>query len=179
MTQRSVVVVPYDPIWTEKYKDEARKIAQIFRGLLAAIHHIGSTAVPGLAAKPVIDILAEVHDIEAVDALNEHMIRLGYLPKGEAGIAGTRFFIKPSETHRTHHVHVFQAGSPEVSRHLAFRDYLIAHPTTAAAYGELKLQLAHQFPEDIYGYMNGKDAWIKAVEEKATAWFEQQRTASK
>jgi GrpB-like predicted nucleotidyltransferase (UPF0157 family) len=171
MVQRSVKVVPYHPEWVKCYEIEAQKISQIFGDLLVAIHHIGSTSVPGLDAKPIIDILPEVYDIQAVDTLNEGMIGLSYIPKGEAGIPGRRFFIKPSETERTHHVHVFQSGSAEAIRHLAFRDYLIAHPETAAAYADLKRQLAQQFPEDIYGYMDGKDAGIKAVEQEAVEWL--------
>jgi GrpB-like predicted nucleotidyltransferase (UPF0157 family) len=171
MVQRLVKVVRYDPKWVQLYEKEVKIIALVFGSLLVNIHHIGSTSVPGLSAKPVIDILPEVVDIEAVDALGDGMLALGYIPKGEAGISGRRFFIKPSETHRTHHVHVFQSGSPDAVRHLAFRDYLISHPELAAAYGELKSKLAQQFPEDIYGYMDGKDGWIKAVERDAVDWF--------
>jgi GrpB-like predicted nucleotidyltransferase (UPF0157 family) len=174
MAQRHIVVVPYDTTWAELYTAEAEKLRAVFGSLLLEIHHIGSTSIPGLAAKPVIDILPLVTDIEQVDALNDDMAALGYIAKGEAGISGRRFFIKPSESERTHHVHTFQVGDPEGTRHLAFRAYLIAHPELIAEYAALKIKLAEQFPTDIYGYMDGKDSWIKAVEQKAVLWFQQQ-----
>jgi GrpB-like predicted nucleotidyltransferase (UPF0157 family) len=173
---RFVKVVPYDPNWVLLYEKEAQNLTNIFGDLLAAIHHIGSTAVPGLMAKPVIDIMPVVYDIEKVDVLNPGMIELGYLPKGEMGITGRRFFIKPAVTERTHHVHIFQSGSAEALRHLAFRNYLIAHPREAALYGDLKRQLAQQYPEDIIKYMDGKDSWIKTTEQKAIVWFEKQNS---
>jgi GrpB-like predicted nucleotidyltransferase (UPF0157 family) len=173
MVQRHIVVVPYDTAWAELYTAEAEKLKTVFGSLLVEIHHIGSTSIPGLAAKPVIDILPLVKNIEQVDELNDVMAALGYIAKGEAGISGRRFFIKPSESERTHHVHTFQVGDPEGTRHLAFRAYLIAHPELISEYAELKIKLAEQFTYDIYGYMDGKDAWIKAVEQKALLWFQQ------
>jgi GrpB-like predicted nucleotidyltransferase (UPF0157 family) len=172
MVQRYIQVVPYDPNWVLLYEKEAEVLSRIFGDLLADIYHIGSTSVPGLAAKPVVDIMPLVHDIEGVEPFNEAMAALGYIAKGEGGIAGRRFFIKPSETERTHHVHIFQVGSGDVLRHLAFRNYLIAHPAEAELYAKMKIELARQFPEDIFGYMDGKDAWIKATEQKAIAWIE-------
>jgi GrpB-like predicted nucleotidyltransferase (UPF0157 family) len=174
--QRFIKVVPYDPNWVLLFEKEAQDLANVFGDLLAAIHHIGSTSVPGLMAKPVIDIMPVVHNIEKVDTINASMLELGYIPKGEMGITGRRFFIKPAETERTHHVHSFQSGRAEVLRHLAFRDYLITHPLEAAVYGELKRQLAQRYPEDIIGYMDGKDSWIKATEQKAIVWFEEQNS---
>jgi GrpB-like predicted nucleotidyltransferase (UPF0157 family) len=174
MVQRHIVVVPYDTAWAELYKAEAEKLRAVFGSLLVEIHHIGSTSIPGLAAKPVIDILPLVTEIDPVDALNDDMTALGYIAKGEAGISGRRFFIKPSESERTHHVHTFQVDDPEGTRHLAFRAYLIAHPDLIAEYAALKIKLAEQFPDDIYGYMDGKDSWIKGVEQKAMLWFQQQ-----
>ena len=174
MVQRHIVVVPYDAGWSELYRAEAEKLRAVFGSLLVEIHHIGSTSIPGLAAKPVIDILPLVKDIDQVDHINDAMTAFGYIAKGEAGISGRRFFIKPSESERTHHVHTFQVGDPEGKRHLAFRAYLIAHPDLIAEYAEIKMKLAQQFPYDIYGYMDGKDSWIKVVEQKAVVWFQQQ-----
>jgi GrpB-like predicted nucleotidyltransferase (UPF0157 family) len=172
MVQRYIRVVPYDTSWVLLYEKEAEELTRVFGDQLADIYHIGSTSVPGLAAKPVIDIMPLVHDIEAVDAFDEAMAALSYVAKGEGGITGRRFFIKPTETERTHHVHIFQVNSSDVLRHLAFRNYLIAHPAEAEIYAKMKIELARQFPEDIYGYMDGKDAWIKATEQKAIAWIE-------
>jgi GrpB-like predicted nucleotidyltransferase (UPF0157 family) len=167
---RRIVVVPYDPTWPGAFRAEADRVAAVFGPELVAMHHIGSTAVPGLPAKPIIDMLPEVRDIEAVDGLNDALSWLGYLAWGEYGIAGRRYFTRGGAIRRTHQMHCFQRGSPEIERHLAFRDYLVAHPEEAAVYGRLKAALANQFPVDIEGYMDGKDAWIKERERRALAW---------
>jgi GrpB-like predicted nucleotidyltransferase (UPF0157 family) len=111
-----------------------------------------------------------VRDIEKIDAFNERMSQLGYLPKGENGIPGRRFFIKGDEIHRTHHLHIFAVGHPDIERHLNFRDYLIAHPEDALAYGHLKQELARKFSTDIDSYIAGKDGFIKEMDRKAQAW---------
>ncbi|MBA4494025.1 GrpB family protein [Paenactinomyces guangxiensis] len=166
---REVTVVPYDPYWNVLYEREAGRLKQVLGSCLIGLYHIGSTSVPGLAAKPVIDLMPVVKQIEWVDSLNEQMARLGYIAKGENGIPGRRYFYK-GETVRTHHVHIFAAGNPEISRHLAFRDYLRTHPEEAKSYGELKLKLAQQFPFDIQSYMDGKDSLVKELEKKALRW---------
>jgi GrpB-like predicted nucleotidyltransferase (UPF0157 family) len=170
---RQVEVVPYDPNWTHAFQAEADEIRRILGPGVVAIHHIGSTSIPNLCAKPIVDLLVVVHDIEKMDAFNEEMSRLGYLPKGENGIPGRRYFIKGDEIHRTHHIHIFQTGHPDTERHLNFRDYLIAHPEDAQAYGRLKQDLARRFPTDIDSYVAGKDEFIKEIDQKAQAWRSQ------
>jgi GrpB-like predicted nucleotidyltransferase (UPF0157 family) len=176
---RRVTVVPYDACWPDLFQEEADDLTAILGDEVVAIHHIGSTAIPGIYAKPIIDILVEVQDIERMDTLNREMTEHGYLPKGEFGIAGRRFFIKGTEESRTHHVHVFQTGDPEYERHLAFRDYLRAHPEEAQAYSRLKRELAQRFPHDIDGYMAGKNDLIKETERKAKAWKNREQKADK
>jgi GrpB-like predicted nucleotidyltransferase (UPF0157 family) len=163
--------MPYDANWPALFREEAARLEAVFGPELIALHHIGSTSVPGLAAKPIIDMLPVVRDIEAVDGLNEALGELGYVARGEYGVPGRRYFRKGGEIHRTHQMHCFQRDNPGVARHLAFRDYLIAHPDEAEAYGRLKARLAQQFPTDIVGYMNGKDAFIKERERMALAWW--------
>jgi GrpB-like predicted nucleotidyltransferase (UPF0157 family) len=176
MSMRNIVVVEYDERWPEMFQQEAERLRAVFGPLLVDIHHIGSTSVPGLQAKPIIDMMPLVRDITQVDQLNEQMAALGYEAMGECGIPGRRYFRKGGNEHRTHHVHAFQADHPEtVDRHLAFRDYLRAHPDTAREYGELKARLAQQFPDDIYGYMEGKDSFVKEVERKALEWYRDQQ----
>jgi GrpB-like predicted nucleotidyltransferase (UPF0157 family) len=172
---RKMEVQSYDPVWPLLYHAEAARLKEAFGEQLLSIHHIGSTSVPGLAARPTIDILVEVHDIAAVDALNSALIALGYEPYGEFGIPGRRYFPRVSGETHTHHVHVFQAGDPQSLRHLVFRDYLIAHPDKAHAYGRLKTNLAVRFPFDVSGYLDGKDAFIKALERCALDWNEARR----
>lgn len=172
---RKLVVVPYDPTWVQAYQHEAAKIGALFGDELLATHHIGSTSIPGLSAKPVIDIMPVVRDITRVEAFNPGMIALGYEPRGENGIPGRRYFVKGGDAHRTHHVHVYEPDHPEVARHLDFRDYLIAHPDEAAAYGRLKAELAERFRNDILAYIDGKDAFIKEILRKAQDWRARQR----
>ena len=167
---RNIVVVAYNPSWPQMFEQEAAKLAAIFGDELLAIHHIGSTSIPGISAKPVIDMMPIVRDIKKVDAFNAAMIALGYEPKGENHIPGRRYFCKGGDEHRTHHVHTYEASNPEVKRHLDFRDYLRALPQVAEQYATLKLKLAQQFPHDIFAYMDGKDAFIRETIEKAHQW---------
>ena len=177
--KRTIEVVPYDPEWAQRFREEAEQLLEVFGSLVVAVHHVGSTAVPGLEAKPIIDILVVVRDLEQVHHYNEAMATRGYIPKGSFGIQGRRFFIKGTETERTHHIHVFARGHPAIRRHLAFRDYLRAHPDRARAYGRLKAKLARRFRHDIEGYMAGKDAFIKTIEKEATAWQDQRSRTDK
>lgn len=165
-----VRVVPYNSEWIEQFRQETALLQPLFGDELVAMHHVGSTSVPGLQAKPIIDIMPVVRHIAYVDSLNEAMHRLGYESLGEFGIAGRRYFRKGGDD-RTHQIHVFQQGDPNIERHLAFRDYVRAHPAVAAQYGELKAVLAQRFPEDIDGYNDGKDAFVKAVEAQALVWY--------
>jgi GrpB-like predicted nucleotidyltransferase (UPF0157 family) len=129
------------------------------------IHHIGSTAIETIYAKPIIDMLVEVSEIDRVDDRNSNMQALGYECMGEFGILQRRFFRKDNAAGiRTHHIHIFAANTAQVIRHLAFRDYLRSHPAAAQAYSELKQQLAQQHPTDIEAYMDGKAAFIHAID---------------
>lgn len=169
---RKIEVVPYNPNWLKLFRGEADKIAAVLGSEVIAIHHIGSTAIQNICAKPIIDILVVVRGIEKIDESNEKMTELGYQPKGEVGIPGRRFFIKNEDTTRTHHVHIFQTGALEVEQHLNFRDYLVAHPEEAQAYSRLKEKLARKFPEDRESYTEGKDGFIKEMLRRAKAWRE-------
>jgi GrpB-like predicted nucleotidyltransferase (UPF0157 family) len=169
--EMKVKVVPYDPAWPREFECEASRIAEVLRNVAIAIHHIGSTAIPGIHAKPIIDILLEISDLPSLDANSAAMMSLGYEAMGEFGIPHRRYFPKNNaDGTRTHQVHAFEAGSETAIRHLAFRDYMIAHPMAAHAYGELKQSLARQHPDSIEGYMDGKDAFIKEHETLALAW---------
>ena len=178
MTHREVKVVPHDPAWREAFRAEAATLRSVLGDEAVTVHHIGSTSVPGLAAKPTIDVLVEVCRIEEVDDFDPAMAERGYEARGEYGIPGRRFFVKNRGPVRTHNIHVFEAGTPEVERHLVFRDYLIQNPQTANAYGELKKNLAEKFPADIEAYINGKDAFIKQTEREALSWNRTSKEAS-
>ncbi|GAB3792381.1 GrpB family protein [Virgibacillus kimchii] len=173
---RKVEVCPYNKKWSLQFTEEAVKILNIFQEEITAIHHIGSTAVPGLKAKPVIDTMPVVKDIGMVEQYYTEMEGLGYEPKGEHGILGRRFFMKGG-TQRTHHVHFFEEGSDHIERHVAFRDYLREHPDAKQKYGDLKESLAKQFPYDMEAYINGKASLVKEIEAKALKWQAKQGSA--
>jgi len=167
----AVVVVPHDVRWREEFASESVLVARCLGGNVVATHHIGSTAIPGIFAKPIIDILVEVADVGAVDSYNEAMELGGYESMGEFGIPGRRYFRKDDvDGARSHQVHVFQSGDPEVARHLTFRDFMLAHPDIAREYSDLKRVLALAHPDDYDAYIDGKDAFIKRVDQKAALW---------
>jgi GrpB-like predicted nucleotidyltransferase (UPF0157 family) len=166
-----VRVLPYDSHWPARYEAEAKRILEVAGEVVVRVHHIGSTAVPGLCAKPVIDILLEVSGLAELDAVSPRIESLGYESKGEFGMPGRRYFRRDNASgERTHHVHAFEVGSPDVDRHVAFRDYLVGHPQVSRAYGELKRELAQRFPAEINGYVDGKDSFVKRHEREALAW---------
>jgi GrpB-like predicted nucleotidyltransferase (UPF0157 family) len=168
---RKVEVVPHDPQWREAFEVESRFVADALGENVVDVHHIGSTAIPSICAKPIIDLLVEVKDIIRVDGQSSAMESLGYEVMGELGIPGRRFFRKDNrESVRTHHIHTFEVASAQVKRHLAFRDYMLAHPEDALKYSELKSALARKYPQNIDKYMDGKDGFIKEMDKKAAQW---------
>ena len=175
ISKRIVEVVPYDAAWPELFLEEKKRIERIFKDEVLEIHHIGSTAIPGMCAKPTIDILVVVRKIEKVDDFNGPMAGIGYVAKGEYGIPGRRYFYK-GEVRRTHHLHIFQQGSHEIDRHLRFRDFMISHSREASEYARLKRELASRFSTDIDSYCDGKDAFIKGIDAKAEAWAKARRS---
>jgi GrpB-like predicted nucleotidyltransferase (UPF0157 family) len=169
---REVKVVPYDSDWPRLYQLEVVRLREALGNEIVSVSHIGSTAIPGMSAKPIIDVLLEVMTISKLDDYNEVMMELGYTPKGEFGIPGRRYFSRnDSNNIRTHHVHAFQTGNMGLIRHLAFRDYMIAHPEDADKYAQLKIELAEAFQWDIDGYCDGKDSYVSEMEEKALLWY--------
>lgn len=171
--QQIIEVLPYDRRWIDQFEDEKALLVPVFGDNCLDLHHIGSTAIPCMSAKPTIDMLLVVHNIHRVDSCNAHLHELGYEAWGEYGIAGRRFFLKGNEK-RTHHLHVFEANNHyAIDRHLSFRDYLIAHPEEAAAYEALKIALATEFRCNRRGYFLGKEAQVKAIEQRAMQWLKQ------
>ena len=167
-----IQVVPYDPSWPSRYRREAALLREALGDCLVEIHHIGSTSVPGLWAKPIIDILPVVTAVEEADRRRAALEALGYEYLGEFGIPGRRYLRKGGD-HRTHQVHLFGRESrDEIRRHLAVPAYLRCHPDAARDYAQLKRRLARRFPRDIDGYCDGKDAFVKALERAALDWWE-------
>ena len=161
-----VVVLPYDDRWPQLFRAERDRLAGIFGERAAGIEHVGSTAVPGLAAKEIVDILLglRAHQLRSEDV--DAMARLGYVYRGELGIPGRYFFQKGAPP--THHVHAVEHGSVEWLKHVHFRDHLRAHPEDARSYAKLKHDLAARFPEDRDAYTEGKSPFVAAVLRRAS-----------
>ena len=166
-----IVLLPYDPGWPQAFDSEAARLRGAFGDLFVDLQHIGSTAVPRLLAKPVIDILAVVPQVEALDLQRDVWEILGYEVMGEFGVPGRRYFRKDDASgRRTHQVHAFADGSREITRHLDFRDYLRACPSVAEAYGVLKRRLAEECAGDMHCYSEGKTDFIRDIERRAADW---------
>ncbi len=165
-----VTVTTYNEAWPQAFTEEAKLIKEVMGSVLLKIHHIGSTAVPGLAAKPIIDMMPEVSSLLLLDELSTQMAKIGYEAKGEFGIQGRRYYRKGG-LNRTHQIHAFQEGDKHIIRHLAFRDYLRAHKSVADEYGRLKTDIADRCNNDIERYCDEKDPFIQFHEKKALKWY--------
>ncbi len=160
---RKVEVVEYRPEWPRLFLEEAVRIQQVITTVLIRLHHIGSTSIAGMAAKPTIDLLAEVEDLAALDKLAGGLTKLGYEALGEYGIPCRRFFVKDVQGERLYNLHCYQKGDPEIDRYIRFKEYLRKHPEEALSYAALKKKLAEQFPNDMFQYTKGKTERVKAI----------------
>jgi GrpB-like predicted nucleotidyltransferase (UPF0157 family) len=164
----------YSAEWPAAFAREAERLKRLLGRALVTVHHIGSTSVPGLAAKPIIDLLPLVRDINQVDRLTPRLQEAGYQAWGEYGLPGRRYFTKDRGRYRTHNIHIYAAGDPDVERHLAFCAYLRHHQPSRQAYEALKREVYARHPADIQAYNDGKNDWIKQLEPVALAWYRQQ-----
>jgi GrpB-like predicted nucleotidyltransferase (UPF0157 family) len=158
----------YDPRWPAQYARFAARIERVLGALAARVEHVGSTAVPGLAAKPVIDLdVVVAREADRQEAIRR-LADLGYEHEGDLGITGREAFRPPAGEAR-HHLYLMTAGAAELGRHLAFRDALRADPTLRDAYAALKRSLAERFPRDRAAYATGKSEFIAKVVGQGTA----------
>lgn len=164
-----VRIVDYDPSWPAGFEAECEALAPVFAGAEVTIEHIGSTAVPGLAAKPILDILIGAASLEVFEARVPDLAELGYgyVPEFEATLPMRRYFQKPAASGQTHHLHCVEKGGDFWRDDLLFRDFLRAHPETAAEYAELKRDLARKYGQDREGYTDAKTAFIESVKARA------------
>jgi GrpB-like predicted nucleotidyltransferase (UPF0157 family) len=166
-----IELVPHDPSWAAVARAEIERQQGVLGELIVAAHHIGSTAIPGIKAKPIVDIVLVVASLEELDARKDRVTALGFEWRGEYGIAGRRYcpFTDPHTGKRTIHVHFFATGASEIERHLAFRDYLRAHGEEARAYEAQKLAAAALHSGEMVAYTHAKGPWIKDCLERALA----------
>ncbi len=164
----------YSPEWPRQFEQEAARLKTLLGDELMTAHHIGSTSVPGLAAKPILDLLPLVRDIVHVDELTPTLQAAGYKAWGEYGLPGRRYFTKDHDGYRTHNIHIYQADNSDVERHLAFCAYLRGHEQVRNEYETLKRRSFALHPANISAYNDYKNAWIKEIEHLAIAWFRQE-----
>ena len=170
-----VRLVPHDPQWAEQAHAEVLALAAALGPNLLTVHHIGSTAIPGIVAKPVLDLMPVVVSLAALDLQQEAMETLGYRWRGESGLAGRRYCTRsdPATGRRLIQAHTYEDGAFEITRHLAFRDYLREHRDIAVAYEREKIRCRDLHAEDKSAYSDCKSDWIRLIEAKALTWRSQ------
>jgi GrpB-like predicted nucleotidyltransferase (UPF0157 family) len=164
-----VEIVDHDPAWAGVFADLGATLRDAIGDVSLRIDHVGSTAVPGLAAKPVIDIQISVRRLEPVDAYRQPLDRLGYLYRADNPERTKRYFREPPGQRRTH-LHVRRLGSFSQQFPLLFRDYLRSHPPAAAEYADVKRRCAALFRHDRSGYVEAKDSSVWSIIRRADAW---------
>lgn len=166
-----VVIAPYDPSWPKRAAELGARLTEALGDIVVKVEHIGSTSVPGLAAKPIIDLMPLVSSLADLDRNRARVEALGYAWHGEFGIESRRFCsLTDSAGLRLANVHFFEADSSDVPRHVIFRDYLRAHPDVARKYEEEKRRIASIHAKDSRGYADEKGPWVVRAEADALQW---------
>lgn len=163
MTTRNIIVLSYDEKWKQAFLDIEAELDAALGSLAISIEHVGSTSVPGLAAKPIIDIDVVVCRADMVDVIKA-LARIGYEHEGNGGIEDREMFKYSGKEHlMEHHLYVCPEDSRELKRHILFRDYLRSHPEAVNAYSQIKKEAAELYPHDIDGYINHKGVLIEKI----------------
>ena len=164
MRTAKVVVLPYDKAWKDAFESIKKEIAEALGESIIGIEHVGSTSVEGLSAKPCIDIDVIIKDYLVFESVRRRLAAIGYRHEGDLGIREREAFAYENKPHLyPHHLYVCPAASPELHRHLTFRDYLRAHPEAAKKYGSVKERAAALYPDDIDGYIASKSPCISEL----------------
>ena len=164
MYRRHIIVQPYDEMWKQDFISISNEIRDALGELALRIEHVGSTSVPGLSAKPVIDIDVVIRDYSVLDEVISRLAKIGYQHEGNLGIAGREAFGYEGKEHlKEHHLYVCPEDSPELKRHIAFRDYLQSHPDAVQEYSRIKEEAASFYPYDIDQYIGHKSPVIEKI----------------
>src|SRR5690348_3924023 len=168
----AVELVPHRAEWPDIAAAESARLKSVLKDNLLTVHHVGSTAIPGIMAKPIVDLMPFVRDLAVLDTQEEAVRALGYKWHGEFGLEGRRFcsFADPKSGKRIFQLHFFLPGNQHAVRMQVFRDYLRAHPFVAKAYEMEKIRAAAAQPHDTTAYNAEKNDWIKRVEQDALKW---------
>ena len=174
-----VELVPHSPRWAEMAREESARLHEALGDVLVTVHHIGSTSIPGIKAKPIVDLIPVATSLPALDARTANVEALGYEWLGEFGLPGRRYCRKtdPVTGKRAFQLHCYAKGWPEIDRHLAFADYLRAHPDIAKEYEAEKIRAAALHPDNTLDYNAAKNDWIKHTESDALVWWRMQKAA--
>lgn len=165
-----VVLVAHDPTWAAVAARETERLRAALGEALIEVHHVGSTAIAGIRAKPIVDLLPVVRALDEVDRKRAAVEALGYSWWGELGIPGRRYAILADESGvRVAQLHVFAKGSPRIAQHVGFRDYLRARPSEARAYEAEKLRAGALHPNDVNAYNDAKSRFIAAIDAEVAA----------
>jgi GrpB-like predicted nucleotidyltransferase (UPF0157 family) len=158
----AVRLEPYAPAWADAYEEERERIVSVLGNQLLGIEHVGSTAIPGISAKPIIDIAIGVSALSVAEKFVAPLSRIGYDYAGDGGVPNHRIFGRGPRL-RTHLVHAVVADGPEWRNYLLFRDILLNNPQLVREYASLKIALAAKFPDDRPSYTNAKGQFIEKV----------------
>lgn len=171
--KREITVVPYDDNWKLLFEEMSREIKEIFGENISDVQHFGSTSVFGMWAKPIIDILVIAKDISEIDRHYSEMIALGYIPKGEHGIAGRRYFQKFASdgVNHTAHIHCYEQDNQHVADELMFRDYLRINDNAFQKYLNIKLHASEKFTNSPADYSRYKSQFINEILIEAKAFY--------
>ena len=164
MGTRHVVVVPYDEAWKKDFEDIRAELSEVLDGIVMSIEHVGSTSVPGLYAKPIIDIDVVIESMDDFEGVKNQLAKIGYSYEGDKGIPGREAFDYEGKEHlRNHHLYVCSKDASELKRHMSFRDYLRTHPEAVEEYSRVKLEGAKLYPYDIDSYIEHKSPFIEKI----------------
>ena len=167
MKTKRVIVVPYDLNWAYAFEQIAGEIQNVLGDLAVKIHHVGSTSVPGMSAKPIIDLDVEIRNESVLPAVIARLAEIGYEHEGNLGIVGREAFRYDDKNHlMKHHLYVCSSDSAELKRHLTFRDYLREHPEEAKEYSAVKEEAARRYPDSIDDYISYKSDCIEKIYQK-------------
>lgn len=159
----TVELEDYNPEWKESYEKERDLLKKVLKDKIVGIEHVGSTAVPGLKSKPIIDICVAIKNLEDAVEFEEILKPYDYHFRGHQGVMDRYFYAKGPEENRTHYVHFETLESDSYQNHILFRDYLIKHPEYIEKYKKLKEELAEKYPEERSKYTAGKSEFIQSV----------------